>query len=73
MSDAEDETRERRGVSYADNFFGKDESGFKVEIVAATHVGRVRRRNEDHYAAARCCYRICRKIASIFQKAMRMV
>ena len=53
MSDAEDETKEQRGVSYADNFFAKDESGFNVEIVAATHVGRVRRRNEDHYAVIR--------------------
>ena len=38
---------------FADNFFAKDESGFNVEIVAATHVGKVRQRNEDHYAVIR--------------------
>ena len=53
MAGMEDETKEQRGASFADNFFAKDESGFNVEIVAATHVGKVRQRNEDHYAVIR--------------------
>src|SRR5262245_4248516 len=37
----------------ADRFFAMDEAQYELEFAAATHVGLVRGRNEDHYAVVR--------------------
>ena len=73
MAGMEDETKEQRGVSYADNFFADDESGFTVEIVAATHVGRVRKRNEDHFAVIRRTRRCELLLSNLQEDAVNLV
>jgi PPM family protein phosphatase len=73
MADVEDETKEQRGASFADNFFAKDESGFSVEIVAATHVGKVRQRNEDHFAVIRRTRRCELLLSNLQEDAVNLV
>ena len=39
--------------TFADQFFAPESPRFKLQPAAATHVGKVRRRNEDHHAVIR--------------------
>lgn len=53
MADPNEETKVDFQASFARDFFADDESKMQVELAAATHVGKVRDRNEDHYAVLR--------------------
>lgn len=53
MADPKAETKVDFHGAFSRDFFADDEKGFDIEFAAATHVGKVRRRNEDHYAIIR--------------------
>ena len=54
MSNPDDDTLVLDTVErFADTFFAPPQSVFPVEFGAATHVGKVRARNEDHFAVVR--------------------
>ena len=49
----EDTVEFRTAHSFADRFFAKSAPRVKLQTAAATHVGKVRARNEDHHAVIR--------------------
>jgi serine/threonine protein phosphatase PrpC len=51
-SDSVDTKYDTRG-NFRQDFFSDDGQSFEIEVVAASHVGKVRSRNEDHYAVFR--------------------
>ena len=54
MSNPEEDTIEWAVLkTFADHFFAPDQPRFDVGLAAATHTGKVRTRNEDHYAVIR--------------------
>jgi serine/threonine protein phosphatase PrpC len=53
MTDINEETKADFQTDFGRDFFADDQPVLQVEIAAATHVGKVRERNEDHYAVLR--------------------
>ena len=53
MTDINEETKADFGSEFGRDFFADDRPALQVKIAAATHVGLVRERNEDHYAVLR--------------------
>lgn len=53
MADPNEDTKVDFQASFARDFFADDETALQVELAAATHVGKIRDRNEDHYAVLR--------------------
>ncbi len=54
MADAHEDTVEFDSqASFAERFFAPDKQRLQFAFGAATHVGKVRRRNEDHHAVVR--------------------
>lgn len=53
MTDINEETKADFQTEFGRDFFADEQPALHVEIAAATHVGKVRERNEDHYAVLR--------------------
>ncbi len=53
MTDINEETKADFQSGFGRDFFADDTPGLSVKVAAASHVGKVRRRNEDHYAVLR--------------------
>ena len=53
MTDINEETKADFQTEFGRDFFADDTPGLNVKVAAASHVGKVRRRNEDHYAVLR--------------------
>ncbi len=53
MADTQPETREDIEVRATDEYFSVSHTSFDVQVAAATHTGKKRSRNEDHYAVIR--------------------
>jgi protein phosphatase len=62
MVERETETKVDFQQKFSRDFFADDETRLDVEFAAATHTGKVRRRNEDHFAVirrSRNCEMLC--------------
>src|SRR5688572_27966329 len=53
MSDRNEEKVEFASESFGSKFFARPSPDVQIEFGAATHQGRVRTNNEDHYAVIR--------------------
>ncbi|MFZ5831164.1 MAG: PP2C family protein-serine/threonine phosphatase [Planctomycetota bacterium] len=53
MSAFDDTAEFEKAIAYADQFFAPLEQPFELRVGAATDMGKVRERNEDHYAVIR--------------------
>lgn len=53
MTDINKETTADFQTEFGRDFFAEERQTLRVEVAAATHVGKVRERNEDHYAVLR--------------------
>ncbi len=53
MASTNEKTDTYKPAGFSRDFFAADEPSLNVEMVAATHPGKVRERNEDHYAVIR--------------------
>jgi len=54
MADPKDDTIEFEApFDFSDYFFARDQQQFDVQLASATHPGKTRDRNEDHYAVMR--------------------
>ncbi len=53
MTSAYEDTKDNFQTDNSQDFFAADEPTLNVELAASTHPGKVRERNEDHYAVIR--------------------
>jgi protein phosphatase len=53
MGEYERDTTDFVGARFADKFFARDAPGYQLEFGAATHAGKLRANNEDHYVVVK--------------------